>query len=701
MPITPASCALCGVLIEDVSHSSTVDSTTWLHEFRVVYTILDQWEAARLSGTGERHQFEDVIPLDDSVDANLPGISEGASEIEIELMTTKFGCKFPPDPPLTPHPAWGFPFHNCCWEILSTATIYFGGDLDVQAIFDLCRSQPYRLGRLNWGHDYGGAIAYIDDIESLCPGEEPELHPQQFKTNTYMYNPLEIPELRCLFATEPRSHVSEQAIVVSDMRLEPSYDNDPFVKLPPEILQMIFVLMNSRDVANLRLASPVCALTALPDSFWRSRFWQGREFDYVFEANSSYPVGGSWRRLFEQTRALAKDPKMVNRRRIWSLAYRLCGLMSMRLSLDGCHGTPIHTIFEPGGITTNNSNWLTAGPTLSDPRSSFSRGSRALYERSVTIRDTPQAISISVTRINNKQFISGIRFRADGQDISLGYCGPTNKLIVTPEAYSGPISLVGFHVAFDYKGVRGLRILWSGEAHSDWIGDWSDVSHRVLFPSPSRLPLDLKGGFDALKLVSLSIYNEQEASSTRKDKSGHSFNLRDNARWYGEVPPKELSYLGPTHPLIRNHGSELPFSLALFGGIDGNSLPYLTEITVWVVDNTPYGIYADRTHIWAIEFCFSQLVNGQRSILLGRVPESPDSEVYRINLQSDEGERIVRLEALYEDTNFIFGFRIRTNRERCVEFPPSCTVLLREEDYFIDTLSPEGVLVGIYAVLVS
>lgn len=108
--------------------------------------------------------------------------------------------------------------------------------------------------------------------------------------------------------------------------------------------------MDSRDVAIVRLASLVYAPIALPDAFWRSRFWPGREFDHIFESNSSPLAGGSWKRLFKQTESLTKHPGVTNRKLIWILACRLYELMDVRLDLGDCHGIPIRAIYEPGGI---------------------------------------------------------------------------------------------------------------------------------------------------------------------------------------------------------------------------------------------------------------------------------------------------------------------------------------------------------------
>jgi hypothetical protein len=68
------------------------------------------------------------------------------------------------------HSLWGFPFHAACWDILVEACS--PDDLDIQVLFDLCRSFPLQLGILNWGHDYGGVVRYETTSPGLGAGEE-------------------------------------------------------------------------------------------------------------------------------------------------------------------------------------------------------------------------------------------------------------------------------------------------------------------------------------------------------------------------------------------------------------------------------------------------------------------------------------------------------------------------------------------------
>ncbi|KAI1808838.1 hypothetical protein F4811DRAFT_2804 [Daldinia bambusicola] len=699
MPMTFVSCLLCGAPIEDISHP-----ITWLHNFHVVYTILENWNEARLSGPGERRQFENVIPLDKSVDANIEGINYEAPEIEIQLMATEFGRIYPPALPLIPQPAWGFAVHSSCLEIINIAARKHGRRLDIQALFDLCRSQPQKNGILDWGHDYEGLIGYEGRIGfpkyicTFCPGEEPPLSLANARTDVYTHDPLNIPQLYRLFTHSAKLFAPMEGNVLPKTSADFHNGSDPLNALPTEMLHMILVWMDSKGVANLRLASRACASLVLPDIFWRSRFWEGREFEYVFEENTSDSPETDWRQLFQQMKFLTALPSLANRKRVWSLARHLCDLIDRKQSYNICNGTPVRTLFEPGGAL-DSTDWITAGPRLYEPTESFWGGARSLYDRKVKLETPSKSISVSIVPIKKKIYISGIRFvHNDDQNIALGYCKSNDGITATWEKQQQSVTLVGFHVAFDNKGIRGIRILSVSGELSDWIGDWQNLSQRMLV-LPTRLaPQDIKGGFDALKLVSLSISGGEDESPGTSQSSI----FRETAIWHGAIPPEELSFLGPCNKRIANIRDNLPFSLALFGGVDGMQLPYLTGITIWVVDNTALCRYADRTHIWGIKFSLDNPSDGKSSILLGQIPDAgwSNSKTYHMNLDSSRGERITGLETFYEDPTFIFGLKVYTNRGRAIEFPPACTDELTENEYFSDVLKLEdGTIVGIYAVL--
>ncbi|KAK6950635.1 hypothetical protein Daesc_007159 [Daldinia eschscholtzii] len=497
MPITSVSCLLCGARVEDVSHP-----IPWLQSFRVgqypnspkstqlnllahlVYTILENWDEARLSGVGQRRQFEDVIPLDKSVDADIPGIDYESPEIEIRLVATQFGGKYPPNPPLIPQPAWG----------------------------------------------YEGLFGFPKNVDLFCPGEEPELSLANPKANVYTCDPLNIPELHRILTDSIELSAPHDKCACPNVSANYRSGSDPLNNLPTEILHMILIWMDSKDVANLRLASRVCASLILPEIFWRSRFWEEREFEYVFEENTTGSADGDWRQFFHKVQSLAALPHMANRKRVWFLARHLSSLIDRRQSYNSCNGVKIRTLFEPDGVL-DSAHWVTAGPTLFRPTEAFRAGARSLYDRKITPKTPSKRIYVSTMRIKNKIYVTGIRFVYDDDQCTLfGYCKTGDGITPTWEKLQQPATLVGFHVAFDSKGIRGIRFLSVSGELSGWIGDREDLSQRILVLPTHLPPQDLRGGFDALKLVSLSISGGEDTPT-----DGRSSIL------LGQIPDAELS----------------------------------------------------------------------------------------------------------------------------------------------------------------
>lgn len=80
----------------------------------------------------------------------------------------------PPNPQLQNQlqntPAWAFPFHASCWDILQIVRPVLR--VDIQNLFNILRSFPVQSGLLNFGHDYGGEALYQTHAGSVAAGEE-------------------------------------------------------------------------------------------------------------------------------------------------------------------------------------------------------------------------------------------------------------------------------------------------------------------------------------------------------------------------------------------------------------------------------------------------------------------------------------------------------------------------------------------------
>ncbi len=410
-------------------------------------------------------------------------------------MCTKFGGPSLAIPPVTSPRVWGFPFHTSCWDIMGNLPLQYHGD--TQAVMNLCLSFPAQIGILNWGHDYGGLVQSQIAPSELNPGEELWFLGHA-NLETQRHDPFDIPALRNIFEHEAGS----DAVPGYPESLPSRRGTDtkgPFLGLPAEILELILLQLPSADVVRLRQASWAFANVALSDMFWRSRFWPGREFETVFESTRNFQSHRRhWRQLYISTKHLRGHPAPENRRRIWELASSLQGLLG-KMSSVCCGGDPVRSFLEPNA-PLDARQWITASRALKKPEQCFTNGSRVLYERVLDIPDDVAAIFVSQVAICGRQHIGGIRFlQRNGNSITLGYCYPQTEISLI-SCEHGSCRTVGFHLAQDQRGIRGLAALSDADMPaSRWAGEHQDIPKRrlALNNMDGDTKIALKGGFDA------------------------------------------------------------------------------------------------------------------------------------------------------------------------------------------------------------
>ncbi|KAM0415940.1 hypothetical protein ACHAPT_013093 [Fusarium lateritium] len=685
--------------------------------FRALYTVLEDWSAARISGVGRRQQFEDVIPPDQSVNVDVSESTMDDGWVQIDLMKVAFGEKYPPDPPIIPQPLWGFPLHARCWDLVCATDARFQNPSTVQALFDICRSCPMQNGVLNWGHNYNGLVKYNVDVEKLFPGEEARLQEPELENGPHRCDPTSIPLCMSSPCHSPNGSDRNR---YTDKGLKPhgSASSDPFGLLPPELLLDILVRSDSSSVANLRLASKAVANIGLPEKFWSSRFWPGYEFEHVFELAASGTAHGQWRFLYHKVRALQGNPAMKNRQRVWNLACQLRDWVILRLESPACYGSLCKSFFKPDG-EDDGRKWYTAQPLICPGTSIFSAGSRSLYDSTITTPSQMSGAWASLVTLNGKSYVSGLRIaQIDGESLQLGYRHPDNEVAFRWGDRLEPSDpFAGFHVAMDARGIRGLRVLSTQGVSSCWVGDHETVPKKSIVCNAQLQAI--KGGFDALKMVSISVPCLEDGQKKRKAASEKS------ALWYPELPDPALQIMEVQNERLSRHIGHVPYSMCLFGGNDGELLPHLTEIIVWIVDRSDLGIYADKFHVWALEFHYnSQKKDGLQSVILGKVPE-PDPGTYerrryQISINSPSGERINGVDTMYQDPRFPFALtasihslpinkafadppkKFHTSSGRSIQIPPDFSSAVPDDDFFIERLRPtKGIIIGFFSVLVS
>lgn len=478
-----------------------------------VCATTNELSKAYLSATGRREPLGDFIyPSNDSSGVEGPQ--------RIWLMPSSFE---PSDSPFTPDDVdnpGGFPFHISCWKML--AVVRPQDPINIQALYGLLRSCPIDDGILHFGHDYGGLLLYKLSTRNLSAGAEPSLRrysrPEldynadevdeedddddeyeiytQYGAYSYCgkYDPYEIPVLNSFFKREHECESNVDAEITRFQTRGASASEDVFSKIPKEILHHILENLSSKDVAHLKKSSRTVANIPLLNSFWKSRFLPGQEYDFIFEAAYHGPsLRGRWESLFTFVKALLNDAAVVNRKRVWKLALSMRDILD-KMGESECAGDAVQSFFEPGA-PRDDRRWTTASRSLKTPSSHFTSGRRSLWERAITLPTGPVIPFVSGCEILGRFYISAIELETDdGTHLCLGYRHAASK---TPLC-TGKVVITGFRLAEDERGLRGISVLSAGGIMSEWVGEHHGLSKRklVLSSAAESKVGHLKGGFD-------------------------------------------------------------------------------------------------------------------------------------------------------------------------------------------------------------
>lgn len=441
-------------------------------------TAADAVHPAVLTGVGSRVDGDSLAPMDTNRRWDDPDMKfEDLCDIRLLKPIVEIRAPaFRTDSPV------GFPIHESCWAVMAGA--FHPESVDLQQFFDICRSLPVGYGRLNWGHDYGGLLrSYIP-----CPGWDLEFINEALDYR-HFHDPLDVQPLEELAAAGAAAY--EPANIYN--RGQDS--SDPFAQFPKEVLELIFVHLPSHAVANLRLASPWCASTALSAGFWRSRFEHGSDLDYIYEARSQHPGPTDWAALYAGARKFKEYPAMFNRRRIYNLAEKLRIFMRRTASVE-CQGTKICNYFEPHE-RLDDSYWTRVSGYIQGRTRPFSAGCVSLKRRVVDLPLEVDNISVTMVGFGPRRFVAGIVFHiAGGGDASLGYVDAGETVVTTwPEAHSGPRNIIAFNIAKDVSGLRGIACVTSSGQVSNWVGDYQDLP-KCRLPSSMAYLTSMKADFD-------------------------------------------------------------------------------------------------------------------------------------------------------------------------------------------------------------
>ncbi|KAL7620501.1 hypothetical protein AAE478_009496 [Parahypoxylon ruwenzoriense] len=194
--------------------------------------------------------------------------------------------------------AWGFCFHDACWNVLKQASA--PDNADVKALWRILLSVScHKTGLVNWGHNHGGLYYSFRVHRHGAPSFSLIRRHQSITIPSAYFDPFKVPELQDLIAkyrikshtTTPRKNPERLSVIIGGAWS--CYDI--FSVLPTEL-----------------------------KAFFQSRFWPGREFDIIFDGFLLSPAqkrGIDWKGLFRAMQSrLRRDEQYLgerNRSRLW------------------------------------------------------------------------------------------------------------------------------------------------------------------------------------------------------------------------------------------------------------------------------------------------------------------------------------------------------------------------------------------------
>lgn len=448
---------------------------------QIVYIISNDWHNARLSPTMKSEILDYWVLTDAGSIIDVFNHVKGEGMVRFDTPATVS--------PFTGNPLWGFVVHCACWDILSEVDEDMNEPLYIQALFDLCRSQPNIEGFVEWHHEY----ADISSPEIMFPGKRYGF------TNTIPYDAQDVdptsgPGLKRLSCLGKYPRTKYQFFYKTIEAIEIASDNhDPFLLLPTELRLKIIMQTETSDITNLRCASK--AFTGLKAScLWRSRFLYGHEFSYLYPIIARQTKPRKWKDAYRKASQyhLVRlgnskkyvDKEFLNRKRVWNLACYLTDLVDLRLTLK--RRRPEIQASETGELQQHGDNWLTVQSDLVNFDEKFDHGARLLYNDSITLSDTEiiSKVRVSLVSIQDRQYLSGLQLSGH----NVGYENPHRCHEAT---WSGSTKLPGvirgFYVALDGDALRGIRVYCVPGGFSDWIGDHENLTQQAIIFSTGFL----------------------------------------------------------------------------------------------------------------------------------------------------------------------------------------------------------------------
>ncbi|CAI6088648.1 unnamed protein product [Clonostachys chloroleuca] len=422
----------------------------------------------------------------------------------------------------------GFVFHAHCWCVLNMAN--GPSPINPRRLFDVCSSLPMIGNTLFWGHDYLGLPGLYNDSGNASCTRFPGLsrdqggyivqldpihdHPDLlFNSNRDVPPALPVP----LMYRRPRRRRRRE-------KSEKSEAQDPFSRLPTELILMIAARIETTDALKMRQATRAFWPLLHDQAFWKSKFGPGSERAWVFtvyhasehswlfnsfneperrrwlEYGSWQPE--DWRSLWRQTRPRRINPELRNLKRVWELAEAILSILRMKRG-PTWNDDPLP---QEAGV----GYWLKHGGHIEEyieramrtgDAYTFDYGCRQLYKLHTVVRKSLRQLTFYFMDLAGSRYLAGLKMTdSSGDERLMGYESP---IAVEFCPYNLGRTFRGFTTAANTRGIVALRVHWSTHV-SEWIGEakgaqtWKIwVSRRVRF---------MEVGFDGFKIVNMRVH---------------------------------------------------------------------------------------------------------------------------------------------------------------------------------------------------
>jgi hypothetical protein len=180
---------------------------------------------------------------------------------------------------------------------------------------------------------------------------------------------------------------------------------DPFDKLPEELICRIMPYLNSTDAINLKVPSSSCNLVELSGHFWRTRLWPERDFSYCFEADEKTLDPNQWQYVWTCVRNM--DSRcLANRQRLYLLSNRLRLLMGQGAVPSAGNESRVESSSELSNHKLGSER-IEVPLVLCDSETAFVAGSKRLWDRDISVPEGFTSIDVSWANLDDGKYISG------------------------------------------------------------------------------------------------------------------------------------------------------------------------------------------------------------------------------------------------------------------------------------------------------